>query len=392
MDNFDFCSPTRFIFGKNVEEKVGETVKSFGGSRVLIQYGGGSAVKSGLLDRVTSSLDAAGVSWVTLGDVRPNPRLSLVREAIALCRAEKADMLLAVGGGSVIDSVKATALGACYDGDVWDFYEGKTVPEKILPLGTVLTMAAAGSEGSNSSVITNEEGNLKRGLGCELTRPLFSLMNPELTYTVPAYQTAAGAVDILAHVMERYFTNTPNVELSDRMSEGLMRAVLRNAPIAIAEPDNYAARAELMWASTLAHNNLLGVGRETDFASHQIEHELSGLYDVAHGAGLAAIFPSWMRFVYKRNVPRFVRFATRVMGVEGDPFDIEGTALAGITALEKFYLSIGMPITLTQLGIPGDRLEEMARKVKKHDPVTGTTGHFVPLTEEDCLAILKAAL
>lgn len=391
MINFDFCSPTRFIFGKGVVKQVGEVASEFGAKKVMIQYGGGSVKKSGLLDAVTASLDAVGISYILLGGVQPNPRLSLVREAIEICRKENVDMLIAVGGGSVIDSCKATGVGFYYDGDVWDFYCAKAKPARTLPVGTVLTLAAAGSEGSNSSVITNEEIDLKRGLGCDLTRPAFSLMDPELTFTLPAYQTACGAVDIMAHAMERYFTNTPNVELIDRMIEALLKTVIHNAPIALAKPDDYDARAEIMWAGTLAHNNLLGTGRDGDWASHQMEHELSGIYDVAHGAGLAVVIPAWMKYVYKHDVARFAQFAVRVMGAEMDYFDPEKTALEGIRRLEQFYTSIGMPITMAELGIPNDRLREMADKCKETDTSDHTTGHFVRLTHDDVFEVYKIA-
>ena len=389
MISFDFCSPTRFIFGRGVEKQAGATAAQFGAKKVLIQYGGGSVKKSGLLDTVTASLREAGIAYVELGGVQPNPRVSLVREAIELCRKEGVDLILAVGGGSVIDSCKATGLGYYYDGDVWDFYCGKATPAKTLPVGVVLTLAAAGSEGSNSSVITNEAIHMKRGLNCELTRPAFALMNPELTFSLPAYQTACGAVDIMAHAMERYFTNTPHVELIDRMIEALIKTVMHNAPVLMENPSDYEARAEIMWAGTLAHNNLLGTGRECDWASHQLEHELSGIYDVAHGAGLAVVIPAWMKYVYKHDIARFAQFAVRVMDVEMDFFDPEKTAREGIRRLEAFYTSIGMPITLKELGVPTDRLKEMADNCKETDPSDHSTGHFIRLTHADCYEVYK---
>ena len=388
MENFVFQSPTKIIFGKGVEASVGEEVKLHG-TKVLFHYGGGSIKKTGLYQRVVDSLGAAGVDFVELGGVQPNPRLSLVRQGIELCREEKVDLVLAVGGGSVIDSAKAIALGVPYEGDVWDFFAGKALPGAALPVGVVLTLPAAGSEASDSCVITKEDGWLKRGFSTQFNRPVFAFMNPELTFTLPPYQTACGAADIMAHVMERYFTNTPHVELTDRMCEAVLKVIIKNIPIALREPDNYEARAEIMWASTLAHNGLLSTGRTGDWASHQIEHELSGIYDVAHGAGLAVVFPAWMKYVFRRDVQRFVQFAVRVWNVEEDFFDPEGPALEGIRRMTEFFRSIGLPVTLRDLEIPDDRLKEMAEKTKKGPD--GTVGQFVKLTTEDVLNILKLA-
>ncbi|MGI6566028.1 MAG: iron-containing alcohol dehydrogenase [Firmicutes bacterium] len=388
MENFVFQSPTKIIFGKGVEASVGEEVKLHG-TKVLFHYGGGSIKKTGLYQRVVDSLGAAGVDFVELGGVQPNPRLSLVHQGIELCREEKVDLVLAVGGGSVIDSAKAIALGVPYEGDVWDFFAGKALPGAALPVGVVLTLPAAGSEASDSCVITKEDGWLKRGFSTQFNRPVFAFMNPELTFTLPPYQTACGAADIMAHVMERYFTNTPHVELTDRMCEAVLKVIIKNIPIALREPDNYEARAEIMWASTLAHNGLLSTGRTGDWASHQIEHELSGIYDVAHGAGLAVVFPAWMKYVFRRDVQRFVQFAVRVWNVEEDFFDPEGTALEGIRRMTEFFRSIGLPVTLRDLEIPDDRLKEMAEKTKKGPD--GTVGQFVKLTTEDVLNILKLA-
>ena len=292
-----------------------------------------------------------------------------------------------MGGGSAIDSTKATAVGAVYDGDVWDFYCGKAVPKKAMPVGVVLTIPAAGSEGSNSSVITNEDGWIKRGLGCDLTRPAFAIYNPELTYSLPAYQTAAGATDIMAHIMERYFTNEPDVDMTDRLCESVLKTIIRQAPVAVKEPDNYVARAEMMWASTVAHNDFLSCFRVGDWSSHQLSHELSGMYDATHGAALAVAFPAWMTYVYKHDVQRFCRFAVEVMGVEMDFFHPEETALKGIAALRAFFKSIGMPTTLSELGVPEDKLDVLADKVKRG--ADGTTGQFVKLTRDDCLKIYQ---
>ncbi|MGI6201008.1 MAG: iron-containing alcohol dehydrogenase [Christensenellales bacterium] len=385
MRNFDFAMPTQILFGRDTEAQVGRQVRDRGGHTVLLHYGGGSVQRSGLYDRVTASLEAAGLQVVPLGGVQPNPRLTLVREGIDLCRRRGVDFLLAVGGGSVIDSAKAIAVGAPDKGNVWDFYIGLRQPTARLPLGVVLTIPAAGSEASNSSVITNEQGWLKRGLGSEVIRPDFAILNPVLTYTLPAYQTACGAADIMAHVMERYFTNEPHVDLTDRLCEAVLTSMIHNVPLALAHPEDYDARAEIMWAATLAHNDLLSCGRVGDWASHQIEHELSALYDVAHGAGLAVVFPAWMRYVYRHNVALFAKFASRVFGVPYDFDNPERTALAGIDALRSFFAAIGLPVTLSELGVGDDRLREMAQKVKKGPD--GYTGQFVKLTSQDVYQI-----
>lgn len=387
MKDFNYCAPTRVIFGKNTELEVGKALKNAGATRVLMQYGGGSIKKSGLYDRVVKAIRDEGIELFELGGVQPNPHLSLVRKAIEIVREQKIDYLLAVGGGSAIDSTKATAVGAVYDGDVWDFYCGKAVPKKAMPVGVVLTIPAAGSEGSNSSVITNEDGWIKRGLGCDLTRPAFAIYNPELTYSLPAYQTAAGATDIMAHIMERYFTNEPDVDMTDRLCESVLKTIIRQAPVAVKEPDNYVARAEMMWASTVAHNDFLSCFRVGDWSSHQLSHELSGMYDATHGAALAVAFPAWMTYVYKHDVQRFCRFAVEVMGVEMDFFHPEETALNGIAALRAFFKSIGMPTTLSELGVPEDKLDVLADKVKRS--ADGTTGQFVKLTRDDCLKIYQ---
>ncbi len=387
MKDFNYCAPTRVIFGKNTELEVGKALKNAGATRVLMQYGGGSIKKSGLYDRVVKAIRDEGIELFELGGVQPNPHLSLVRTAIEIVREQKIDYLLAVGGGSAIDSTKATAVGAVYDGDVWDFYCGKAVPKKAMPVGVVLTIPAAGSEGSNSSVITNEDGWIKRGLGCDLTRPAFAIYNPELTYSLPAYQTAAGATDIMAHIMERYFTNEPDVDMTDRLCESVLKTIIRQAPVAVKEPDNYVARAEMMWASTVAHNDFLSCFRVGDWSGHQLSHELSGMYDATHGAALAVAFPAWMTYVYKHDVQRFCRFAVEVMGVEMDFFHPEETALKGIAALRAFFNSIGMPTTLSELGVPEDKLDVLADKVKRG--ADGTTGQFVKLTRDDCLKIYQ---
>lgn len=387
MNNFQFYSPTEFVFGKDTETQVGTLVKKHGGTKVLLHYGGQSAVRSGLLDRVKQSLSEQGIPFIELGGVKPNPRDTLVYEGIKLCRKEGIDFLLAVGGGSVIDSAKAIAMGVPYEGDFWDFYSGKT-PAAALPVGTVLTIAAAGSEGSGDSVITKENGGLKRGTGSDLIRPKFSVLNPELTCTLPPYQTACGATDIMAHVFERYFTNTTEVELTDRLCEAVLLTMVKETPRVIAEPDNYQARANIMWAGTVAHTNIVGVGREQDWNSHGIEHELSALYDCAHGAGLAVIMPAWMEFVYKHNPMRFAQAAVRVWGCQMDFENPEVTALEGIRRFRTFLHSIGMPVNFAELGA---REEDIPLLVEKHGVGTGKTGGFVALSAEDIAEIYRIA-
>lgn len=389
MNNFRFYSPTYFVFGKETENEAGKCVKRFGGSKVLIHYGGGSVVRSGLLGRVKESLKNEGLSFVELGGVMPNPRSGLVYEGIDLCKKEGVDFILAVGGGSAIDSAKAIAAGVKYDGDFWDFYEGKPIIE-ALPVGTVLTIAAAGSEGSGDSVITKEEGMLKRGAGSEALRPVFSILNPELTQTLPAYQTACGSTDIMAHVFERYFTNTKEVEITDRLCEAVLLTMVKEVPRVIEDPNNYEARANIMWAGMVAHNNLVGVGREQDWSSHGIEHELSALYDVAHGAGLAVVFPAWMTFVMKQDINRFAQIAVRVWGCEMNFDNPQETAKEGIKRFKEFLTSIGMPISFKELGAKEEDIPFMVEKLGLGDK--GTMGGFLPLTSKDVEQIYRLAL
>jgi len=388
MDNFTFYSPTQFVFGKGTENESGAYVKKFGGSKVLIHYGSGSVVRSGLLDRVKKSLEEEKIAYVELGGVQPNPRDTLIYKGIELCRKEKVDFILAVGGGSVIDSAKGIAVGVDYKGDFWDFYEKKLGVTKALPIGTVLTIAAAGSEGSGASVVTKEDGMLKRDVGSDLLRPKFSILNPELTFTLPAYQTACGATDIMAHVFERYFTNTEEVECTDRLCEALLLTMVKETPRVIENPENYGARANIMWAGTVAHNDIVGVGRSQDWNSHNIEHELSGLYDCAHGAGLAVIMPAWMEFVYKHDVNRFVQMATRVFGCELDEANPENTAKAGIKAFRQFLHDIGMPINFEELGA---KEEDIPVLVEKHGIGDGLTWGFVRLSAKDIAEIYRIA-
>lgn len=350
MNTFEFYSPTKVIFGKAVEQQVGEQVKAFGGSRVLVHFGGGSVQKSGLLGRVEQSLRDAGVSYVSLGGVCPNPQLGLIHEGVALARTEQVDMLLAVGGGSVIDSAKAIALGVPYDGDVWDIYERKATPQTALPVGCIPTLAAAGSETSSASVVTNEQGWLKRGYNSPLLRPRFALMNPELLYTLPAYQTACGVVDIIMHTFERFFSPGGVNEMTDSIAEAVLRTVMHYGAIACREPQNYEARSEIMWAGSLSHNHLTGLGRSGDWATHQLEHELGGMFPkVAHGAGLAAMWGAWARYVYKQDVARFVRYGVNVLGLRENTAAPEQTALEAIAATEKYFASLEMPTSLVQL-------------------------------------------
>ncbi len=388
MNDFTFYSPTYFVFGKNKESETGNYVKRFGGTKVLIHYGGGSVLKSGLLDRVKASLDKEGISYIELGGVKPNPRSGLVYEGIDLCRKEKVDFVLAVGGGSTIDSSKAIAAGVVYEGDFWDFYQGLPIT-KALPVGTILTIAAAGSEGSPDSVITKEEGMFKRGASGEAIRPAFSILNPELTMSLPAYQTSCGATDIMAHVFERYFTNTKDVEITDRLCEAVLLSMINEVPKVVSNPMDYEARANIMWAGMVAHNNLCGVGREQDWASHDIEHELSAVYDCAHGAGLAVVFPAWMKYVYQHDVIRFAKLASRVWGVEMNHDNPENTALDGISKLKDFLKSIGMPQNFAELGASEKDIDKMAETACFGNGRSGTIGGFVKLEKADVINIYK---
>ena len=386
MDNFNFYSPTEFVFGKDRENECGELVKKYGGTKVLIHYGGGSAVRSGLIDRVKASLDAAGIAHVELGGVKPNPRDTLIYKGIEMVRANGVDFILAVGGGSTIDSSKGIAVGALYDGDFWDFYAKKLPVTKALPIGVVQTIAAAGSEGSGDSVVTKEDGMLKRDIGSDVIRPKFAVQNPALLCTLPAYQTACGITDIMAHVFERYFTNTLEVETTDRLCEALLITMLKEGPRVMADSANYQARANIMWAGTVAHNGLVGCGRSQDWNSHAIEHELSGLYDCAHGAGLAVIMPAWMEYVVDHNVMRFAQMATRVFGCQMNFENPKATALEGIRAFRRFLHSIGMPINFAELGA---KEEDIPKLVEKLNP--GDGWGFVPLKAKDVTAIYTIA-
>lgn len=390
MFDFKYFTPTKVLFGKNTENKVADLIQEFGGKKVLIHYGGGSVIRSGLMQKVTDKLDTAGIKYVKLGGAVPNPRLSLVYEGIDLCKKEGLDFILALGGGSAIDSAKAIGYGVMNDGDVWDLYDYKKQAKACMPLGVILTLAATGSEMSDSSVITKEEGLVKRGYSSDFCRPRFAILNPELTMTLPDYQTACGCTDIMMHTMERYFTNGGNMELTDSMSEALLRTVKENAKILARDPKNYDARAEVMWAGSLSHNGLTGCGNDGgDWMTHKLEHELGGLYDVAHGAGLAAIWGSWARYVYKNCLPRFKRYAINVMGIAPNAGSDEEIALKGIEAMEDFYREIKMPTNLRELGVEAtdEDLKLMAHKCAVG--VNGGKGSARFLKEEDMLEIYK---
>lgn len=390
MENFTFYAPTYFCFGKDSENKIGEMVTRFGGTKVLIHYGGGSIKHNGVFDSVVASLHASSIPYLELGGVMPNPRSGIVYQGIELCRKEGIDFILAVGGGSTIDSAKAIAAGVVYEGDFWDYYgTGKPV-NQALPIGTVLTIAAAGSEGSPDSVVTHENGMLKRATSGEALRPKFSILNPQSTCTLSAYQTACGITDIMAHVCERYFTNTKNVEITDRLCEAVLKTMIEESPKVIKNLQDYDARANIMWAGMVAHNNIVGVGREQDWSSHGIEHELSALYDVAHGAGLAVVMPAWMKYVMKHDVNRFAQFAVRVWGCDMNFADPEITALEGIYRFLAFLTSIGMPVNFKSLGAK----EEDIPVLVKNMGVTNDAkmGGFVKLGPSDVEAIYRLAL
>ena len=393
MKDFNYYTPTEVVFGEQSEEQVASLVKKYGGTKVLVHYGGQSAVRSGLLDNICTLLRDGGVEFITLGGVVPNPRLSLVHKGIALCREAGVDFILAVGGGSVIDSGKAISMGlANPDLEVWDIYLGKTSPKRALPVASVLTIPAAGSEMSESTVITNEDGDVKLGYSNDILRPKFAIMNPRRTFTLPPYQTAAGVTDMMMHTMERYFTKDDDMDLTTDLAEAVLRRMKTAVFAVLKNPEDYRNRAQIMWGGSVAHNGLTGCGVSDDWATHQLEHELSGMFDVTHGAGLAAIWPSWARYVLKENVSRFVRFAVNVMDVPNDFTDPEGTALRGIEAMERFYHAIGMPINIHELigrEITDDEIREMTRKCSRD--FTATCGALKVLKTEDMEAIYKLA-
>ena len=392
MNNFEFYSPTKVIFGRGVEAQVGQELLKWGAKKVLIHYGGGSVVRSGLLAKVEKSLEESGIPYVVLGGAKPNPRLSLVQEGIELCRKEGVDFVLAIGGGSAIDSGKGIALGVPYDGDVWDFYCGKKAPQTALPHANIVTLAATGSETSMSSVVTKEEGMLKRSCNCQQNRPRFTLMDPELLYTLPPYQTACGVVDIMMHTMERYFSKGGINEVTDRIAEAILRTVIQYGRVCMDEPENYEARSEVMWAGSLSHNTLTGLGRQGDWASHQIEHELGGMYDVAHGAGLAAVWGAWARYVYQEDPMRFARYGVNVWGLNLNYEKPEETALAAIQSTEEYFRTLNMPTSLKEL-LPDTQVTEediqlLATKCTFFE--TRTIGNFKVLGKEDIAQILRS--
>jgi alcohol dehydrogenase YqhD (iron-dependent ADH family) len=392
MKDFNFYAPTRVVFGRESEARLPELVKQYGATKVLVHYGGGSARRSGLLDKVEQMLREAGIDFVELGGVVPNPLLSKVREGIDLCRREGVDFILAVGGGSVIDSSKAIGYGVPYEGDVWDFWDGKAVPQTAMPVGVVLTIPAAGSEMSSSAVITQDEGMLKRGINSDLCRCKFAIMNPERTYTLPPYQTAAGATDIMMHTMERYFSKYEDATLTDAIAEALLRTVKDAVVEVLRDPEDYRNRAAIMWASSLSHNDLTECGLEKDFASHRLEHELSGLFGVTHGAGLAAIWGSWARYVMDKHIARFAKFAVNVMGVTNDFTDPRQTALRGIEATERFFEQIGMPTNIPALigrEATDEEIETLVTKRSRGGKIT--IGAMEVLTSDDMAAIYRMA-
>ena len=387
MNNFVFFPATKYVFGKDVESKVGKEAKAFGMKKPLIVYGKGSAIRSGLLDRVKNSLDEAGIPYAELGGVQPNPVDEKVYEGIELAKKEGIDSVLAVGGGSSIDTAKAIAAAIPYDGDFWDFYSGKAKVAEALPVGVVLTIPAAGSEGSGNTVITKIDGLHKLGMGSDVLRPKFALMNPELTYTLPPYQTAAGITDMMAHIMERYFTNTPNVEITDRVAEGVLKAIITEAPKVIANPEDYDARANIMWSGTLAHNGVCSGGREEDWATHGLEHELSAVYDVTHGAGLAVMFPAWMTYAMRSNPGKLAQFARRVFDIK-EADDIKAAEL-GIESLKRFLTSIGMPVNMKELGIEAPDCKLLARKVTENKG--DLFGNYIKINKETAEEIYRIA-
>lgn len=389
MENFRFYSPTEFVFGKNAEREVGKMLLKHQATRVLVHFGGGSIIQSGLLDRVESAMKAVGLHYVLFGGAVPNPRSGLVYQGIALARSERIDFVLAVGGGSAIDSAKAIALGAAYPGDFWDLYDGKAKIVAGLPVGVVLTIPAAGSEASASAVITHEKGMLKRGVLSDFNRPKFAIINPELTYTLPPYQTAAGVTDMMAHIFERYLTPSKAVELTDQLCEATLRAIVAAARVAMREPKNYEARATICWAGTIAHNGSLGVGRIEDWSTHGLEHELSALYDVTHGAGLAVMFPAFMKHTLDVDVERYRRLAVTVWGIQDDAADPKRVALAGIAAFEAFLTEIGMPTTFIGIGAKQEDIETLLDKLEINRGKT--IGSFMKLTRSDCRNIYLLA-
>lgn len=386
MENFKFHNSTEIIFGKETENSAGREIKKYADT-VLLHYGGDTIKKIGLYDKLIGALKNEGIKYFELSGVQPNPTLAKIYEGIKICRDNGIKFILAIGGGSVIDSAKTIALGVPFEGDVWDFFMGKAKPKDAIALGVILTVPAAGSESSVVTVIKNEGTQMKKGLHSHLMLPKFAILNPEMTFSISAFQTACGAADIIAHVMERYFTQTKKADLTDRLCEGTMRCIIENTPIALANPKDYESRAEIMWASTIAHNGILGTGRVEDWGSHKLGHELGAVYGVAHGASLAVIFPAWMKYVYKYNIKRFVQFSSRVWGIDPCFGTDDEVALKGIGSLIKFFREIGLPVTLRELGITDDRFAEMAEKELQWGPI----GNFAKLAKEDIINIFEIA-
>ena len=386
MNNFNFLCDTKFIFGKETEKTVGSEIKRYGKKVLFVNDGGDYLKTTNLYYSVVDSLKVEGLEYIELSGVKANPDVGLVRNGIEICKKENIDFILAVGGGSVIDTAKSIGIGVYYDGDVWDIYEGKGSISDTLPVGVVLTIPATGSEASISAILTN--GNSKRAIDDVRIRPVFSIMNPELTYSLPPFQTTAGCVDIISHVFERYFTNTKNVAFTDRLCESTIKTIIENVYKVMEDPKNYEARAEIMWAGTIAHNGILGVGRDECWGAHMIGHELSGEYNITHGTTLAIILPHWMKYVYKHDVMRFVRYAVEVWGIEQDYYDPEKTAIKGIEKTKEFIQSVGQPTSLKEVNITDEKIEEMAEKCTKN----GNVGGFVSLNKNDVINIFKSAL
>ncbi len=389
MENFKFYSPTQFVFGKDTERETGELLANFGAKKVFLHYGGGSIKKTGLYDRIIESLNKRDIDYVELGGAKPNPVDSLVYEGIELCRKESCDFVLAVGGGSAIDSAKAIAAGVKYDGDFWDFFDNKASIEDALPVGVVLTLPAAGSEGSVATVITKEDEGLKRGTGSDLLRPKFAVINPELTYTLPAWQTAAGVVDMMSHIFERYISKTEDVILTDRLCEATLVSIMEAARTIVKEPENYEARATICWAGTIAHNGILGVGRQEEWTTHGLEHELSALYDMTHGAGLAVLFPAYMAYTLGEDVERYYRLATKAFGVPENHYDKRAVALEGIKRLKEFFSEVGMPITMQEAGAKKEDVPKLLQTLEKNQG--REFGSFMKLNLEDARRIYEMA-
>lgn len=389
MENFNFYSPTEFVFGKDTEANVGDLLKKYGAKKVFLHYGGGSIKKTGLYDTVVASLEKNNIDFVALGGAKPNPVDTLVYEGIELCKKEACDFVLAVGGGSSIDSAKAIAAGVKYNGDFWDFYDKKATIKDALPLGVILTIPAAGSEGSSATVITKENEGLKRGTGSNLLRPKFSIINPELTYTLPMWHTAAGIVDMMAHIFERYLSKTKDVILTDRLCEATLVSIMEAANKIMQDPNDYEARATICWAGTIAHNGTLGVGRQEDWVTHGLEHELSAMYDMTHGAGLAIMFPAYMAYTLDEDLERYYRLAINVFGVPQNHFDKVGVALEGIERLKDFFAMIGMPVSLTETDAKKEDLPKLLETLQKN--MGDNFGSFKKLTLDDAKHIYELA-